>query len=66
MLPRFCCHDSSKSELGVFQSTIGSSTARKKMKKLKVKAAEGEFKLVEGKDLWLSAPVEIPKCAKPL
>jgi len=51
-------------ELRVFKSTIAHFTAKKKLKTLKDKAAKGEFRLVAGKDLWLSAPVEIPKCAK--
>ena len=51
-------------KLGLFQSTIGHSTAKRKIETLKEKAAEGEFRLVVGKDLWLSAPVEIPKGAK--
>ena len=53
-------------ELGVFQSTMSQATVNRKMKTLKEKASKGEFKLVAGKDLWLSAPVEIPKGAIPL
>lgn len=51
-------------ELGVIKSTYANSITRQKMNTLKDKAvSEGEFKLV-GKDLWLSAPDEIPEGAK--
>jgi len=53
-------------ELGVFQSTMSQATVNRKMKTLKEKASKGEFKLEVGKDLWLSAPVEIPEGAIPL